>query len=57
MRRTVLPALVGEPETLLVDSTLFEVLQTTMRSIVGDNSDADPPTQEQMYGRWGHDCE
>jgi hypothetical protein len=30
--------LVGEPETLLVDSTLLEVLQTTMRSIVGETA-------------------
>jgi hypothetical protein len=30
--------LVGEAEILLVDSTLVEVLQTTMRSMVGETA-------------------
>jgi hypothetical protein len=36
LHRKVLPALVEEPETLLVDLTLLEVLKTTMHSIVGE---------------------
>ena len=47
---TVLPALVGGPETLLVDSTLFEVLQTTMRSIVGDRATLILPRRNRCTG-------
>jgi hypothetical protein len=35
--------LVEEPETLLVDLTLLEVLKTTMRSIVGETATPNLP--------------
>jgi hypothetical protein len=41
LRRSILPELIGEPETLLIDSTLLEVLH---------------PRQVSQSAGWGNSC-
>ena len=50
LRREILPELVGEPETLLVDSTLLEVLHPRQ---VGQSAGWGSPSEGAAWVRWG----
>ena len=50
LRWEILPELVGEPETLLVDSTLLEVLHPRQ---VGQSAGWGSPSEEAAWVRWG----